>query len=196
LGFVGSAGGTLTHPILNDHVQLTSGTNNYSSDVIGGIDINVNNHAGTTWTLPGFRALLAHEIGHSLGLGHADLGLAGRFVDDNYDGASQSTANSTLTNHFSHLINPHDPSSSSLLNLYTVPNTILGTNASGVHILMERFLNLETIIATNPLSADDYAQRQFLYPAMAVPEPSIGLMLVALWVMTAVAGEASFVPKR
>ena len=85
LGFVGSAGGTLTHPILNDQVTLTSGTSNYSSDVIGGVDINVNNHAGTTWTLLRFRAPLAHEIGHSLGNGPPDLGLPGRFVDDNYE---------------------------------------------------------------------------------------------------------------
>jgi hypothetical protein len=33
---------------------------------------------------------------------------------------------------------------------------------------MERFLDAETINAANPLSADDYAQRQFLYP---VPPP-------------------------
>ena len=161
---MGAAGGTLTNPILNDHVRLTSGTSNYSSDVIGGIDININNHPGTTWTLLGFRALLAHEIGHSLGLGHPDIGLASRFVDDNYSGSSQSIANATLTNHFSHLINLLDPSNSPLLSLYTVPNTPLGTNASGVHILMERFLDAETINASNPLSPDDYAQRQFLYP--------------------------------
>ena len=178
LGFVGAAGGTLTNPILNDHVRLTSGTSNYSSDVIGGIDININNHPGTTWTLLGFRALLAHEIGHSLGLGHADLGLASRFVDDDYSGASQSIANDTLTNHFSHLINPLDPSNSPLLNLYTVPNTSLGTNASGVHILMERFLDAETINASNPLSPDDYAQRQFLYPT-SVPEPGSGMIFLA-----------------
>ena len=182
LGFVGSAGGTLTHPILNDHVRLTSGTSNYSSDVIGGIDININNHAGTTWTLLRFRALLAHEIGHSLGLGHPDIGLPGRFVDDNYNGASELTAAATLTNHFSNLINPLDPSNSPLLNLYTVPNTVVGTNASGVHILMERFLDTVTTNALNPLTPDDYAQRQFLYPN-SVPEPS-GLPLIAAAVLS------------
>ena len=103
-------------------------------------------------------------------MGHADLGLPGRFVDDNYDGASQATANATFMNHFSHLINPLDPSNSPLLNLYTVPNSSLGTNASDVHILMERFLDSATISAINPMSPDDYAQRQFLYPA-TVPEP-------------------------
>ncbi|CAN5555220.1 hypothetical protein BH09PLA1_BH09PLA1_36100 [soil metagenome] len=178
LGFVGSAGGTLSHPTLNDHVRLTSGSENYSSDVIGGIDININNHAGTTYTLNGFRALLAHEIGHSLGMGHADLGQANRFVDDNYDGTSEATANATLTNHYSNLINPLDPSNSPLLNRYTVPNTTLGTNASDVHILMERFLDPATISALNPMSPDDYAQRQFLYPT-TVPEPS-GVAIFAL----------------
>lgn len=164
LGFPGSAGGALSHPILSDHVTLTSGTSNYGSDVIGGVDIFVNNHAGTTWTLLRLRALLAHEFGHALGMGHASLGLPNRYIDDDYDGASQATANATLTNHFSHLINPLGPSDSPLLTLYTVPNSTLGTNASDVHILMERFLDTETINAANPLSADDYAQRQFLYP--------------------------------
>jgi len=180
LGFTGSAGGTLTAPILNDSVTLTSGTVGYASDVIAGIDITLNTHSGTFYTLPGFRSLLAHEIGHALGFGHPDIGLAGRFVDDNYLGTSQASATSTLTNSFSHLINPLDPADSPLLNLYTVPNTTLGTGAAGVHILMERFISPQTTNAANPLSADDYAQRQFLYPA-TVPEPgALTLLSVAL----------------
>ena len=106
LGFPGSAGGALSHPILNDHVTLTSGISDYGSDVIGGVDIFINNHVGTTWTLRRFRTLLAHEFGHSLGMGHASLGLSNRFVDDNYDGTSQSTANATLTNPDVHSLPP------------------------------------------------------------------------------------------
>jgi hypothetical protein len=176
-GFVGHAGGTLTHPLLHEQVTLTSGTGGYPSDVIGGIDIYMNNHPGTTWSLRAFELLLAHEIGHALGMGHPESGLAGRFVDDNYDGTSEASANATLTNHFSHLINPLDPSSSPGLNLYTVPNTLLGTNASDVRILMERFIN-PVPGGVNPVSPDDYAQRQFLYPVQ-VPEPGSSVLLSA-----------------
>lgn len=99
-------------------------------------------------------------------------------MDDNYLGTTQASANATLTNSFSHLINPLNPSDSPVLNLYTVPNTTLGTNAAGVHILMERNISGQTTNAANPLTADDYAQRQFLYP---VPEPTVlSLLPIAL----------------
>jgi len=43
---------------------------------------------------------------------------------------------------------------------------------------MERFLDIETMNAPNPLSPDDYAQRQFLYPTALVPEPATAVLWV------------------
>ena len=159
-------------------VTLTSGTTDYASNVIAGVDIRLNNIPGTNWTLPLFQKVLTHEIGHALGLNDVELA-NGSFIDDNYDGSSETAANATLTNEFSHLINVVDPSQSLGLSFFDVPNTVLGLEASNVHILMESAIDLEQLGA---LTADEFAGRQFLYP---IPEPTLGLLFLVggMWLI-------------
>jgi hypothetical protein len=167
-------------------VTLTSGTTNYLGQVMTGTDIWLNNESSgtsqTQWTLSLFRKVLTHEIGHALGLGDVDIDNH-RFLDDNFDATSQATAVATLTNEFSHLIDVLNPANSPLT-LYTVPTNNLGLEAPGVHILMESAIDVQQI---GILTADDFAGRQFLYPAVAgaaIPEPAT-LWLAGVGVLAA-----------
>ena len=58
---------------------------------------------------------MTHEIGHAIGLGDVDTSdNFGRFIDDNYDGTTPSTARVTLSNPWSALVDPSDPAASPL----------------------------------------------------------------------------------
>lgn len=183
---VGSTGiqGESWFSTTNDEVTLTSGTENYAaSTAIIGADVYLNNNVGAVYNLDVFIRLLAHELGHALGLGDVDVH-SSRFIDDNYD-ASNKVA--TLTNSWADKVNVYDPSSSPL----SVYNVGTATQLSGVDILMEsRGLGISAgnpVNNPNPLSNDDYGIRQFLYPFIAadIPEPtSLALMLCALVLLT------------
>jgi len=154
-------------------VTLTSGVANYQPSVsIDGVDLHMNNHPDTAYTLDIFRRLLTHEIGHAIGLGDVDLGEP--FLDDNYD---PNDPFGTLTNSWALLVDPLDPANSAGLIEFSVPPSDL--QIAGVDILMES--NGLGISADNPLSElfplrnDDYAMRQYLYPVTAVPEPGTWL---------------------
>jgi hypothetical protein len=187
---VGITGGNTFANFTGGGVTLTSGTTNYLGQVMTGTDIWLNNESGggsqTQWTLSLFRKVLTHEIGHALGLGDVDIDNH-RFLDDNFDATSQATAVATLTNEFSHLIDVLNPANSPLT-LYTVPTNNLGLEAPGVHILMESAIDVQQI---GILTADDFAGRQFLYPAVAgaaIPEPATlwlaaSGVVVAAWIL-------------
>jgi hypothetical protein len=161
---------TFTGRTINTTVTLTSGTANYASDAITGVDIYFNSNPQALYTPRIFQVLLTHEIGHALGLGDVDFN--GPFIDDNYDAASSATALATLTNSFANLIDPLDPSASPLTP-YFVANGDPGVDTAGVDILMESALPVAPFFNnTNPLRNDDFAGRQFLYPTFPVPEPS------------------------
>jgi MYXO-CTERM domain-containing protein len=169
------------------NVTLTSGTANYPSGPggpINGADIRINSNPGASYTIDVFRLLLSHEIGHALGLADVDLnsGPGGTYIDDNYSGGANTVA--TLNNSFALMIDPLNPAASAGLSMYTVPNANPGFDSPGVNIHMEseglggQFGNL------SPMTNDDYAGRQFLYPTV-VPEPAAGIAalagVVALW---------------
>jgi len=166
-------------------VTLTSGVSNYSpSAAIQGVDLHLNSHPDTEYTLDIFRRLLTHEIGHALGLGDVDLG--GQFLDDNYD---PSNPLETLTNSWASFVDPLDPASSANLQFFDVDPAMFQT--TGVDILMES--NQLGVSPANPLSErvplrnSDYGSRQFLYPFVSpVPEPN-GLSLLLFVVLLAMA---------
>jgi hypothetical protein len=128
-----------------------------------------------------FRRLLAHEIGHAIGLGDVENSInPARFIDDNFDGTNAASIVSTLNNSWTSLVNPLDPANSAGLSVYTVPNS--ATSTAGVNILMESFgLGIAAgnpVSNLLPLSNDDYGTRQFLYPSLTfVPEPSAFTLL-------------------
>ncbi len=179
-GDSGLRGFTSLQPIATE-VTLTSGVANYAgSQAIGGVDLHLNNNAGAVYTLDAFRRVLTHEIGHAIGLDDVDLG--GQFIDDNFD---PSNPVGTLTNSWTHLVNPLDPAASSALTVYSIDAATFGL--SGIDLLMES--NGLGVGPTNPLGSlvpltnDEYGIRQFVYPSlMSVPEPSTGgfLMLALL----------------
>lgn len=165
--FFNAVGGTVT---------LTSGTTNYAAAPISGADVTINANPGALYTLDLFRRLLTHELGHALGFGDVEGDInPNNFIDDNYDPTNSTTAFETLTNSWAHLVNPLDPSASPL-NIYNVPDADPGVDTFGVDILMEsRGLGIgpnNPLSNLVPLSNSDYGIRQFLYPSLAVPEPS------------------------
>ncbi|TMA35948.1 MAG: PEP-CTERM sorting domain-containing protein [Deltaproteobacteria bacterium] len=151
----------------NHGITLTSGTTGYAGSAMGGADIVLN--ANVVWSLYVFETVLAHELGHALGLSDIDLDAApyGRFIDDNYDGTSADTARATLNNSFAALIDPYDPAASPL-QLYYVPPGDKGVDA-GV-MLMRSPAPFLVYISEQKLRNDDFAGRQFLYP-FVLPEP-------------------------
>lgn len=163
-------------------VTLTSGVAGYAAGAISGADITINSNPEAVYTLDGFRRLLTHEIGHTLGFLDVDFwGPTGEFIDDNYDGTSAATAQATLTNSWALLVNPLNPATSPLA-LYTVSAGNPGISTPGVDILMEG-AGLGIAIGnpiTNlfPLTNDEFGIRQFLYPSLQrVPEPATLLLL-------------------
>ena len=93
--------------VRGETVRLTFGVENYPAFAISGSDVFINNNFAALHTLDGFKNLLTHEIGHTLGL--ADVEFASEFIDDNYDETDSATALATLTNSWARLVNPVDP---------------------------------------------------------------------------------------
>lgn len=191
---VGSSGtqGEARFNDINETVTLTSGTVDYfGSRAISGADIILNSNAEAVYDIDLFRRLLTHEIGHALGLGDVEGDInPGAFIDDNYDGTSDATALATLTNPIAQLVDPLNPANSPF-SLFTVPDDSPGVDTLGVDILMESrglgISNSSPVTNFTPLTNDDYAGRQFLYPQFAkvasVPEPStiLGISIVLGW---------------
>jgi hypothetical protein len=156
---------------IGETVILTTGANYTTSPAIAGIDITFNNNPSAKLSsLDIFRRLLTHEIGHALGLNDLEAASSQSiFIDDNYDNSSAATAAATLNNSWALAINPFDPSASSL-NLYTVVDGSPGLDSPGVNLLMES--NGLGVGGDNPasrlvpLTNDEYAMRQFLYPSL------------------------------
>ncbi len=169
---------------VSGNLRLTSGTTGYAGFAISGADITFNNNTGALYTLSSFRTILAHEIGHALGLADVDItsGPGGTFIDDNYTPAN---ALATLTNSFALSINHLNPAASPLT-LYTVSNGVPGIDTTGVNILMESSIPSVFFSTGAKLSNDDIAARQFMYPVAppAAPVLSIsqaGTQLVLTW---------------
>lgn len=159
---------------IND-IDLTSEVSGYAGAAIAGADITLNNDPSAAWTLDWFQLILTHEIGHALGLTDVDVfpgttGLNSAFFDDDYDGSSSATALATLTNPFADLIDPADPDASPALTGYAVPNADPGVDTPGVDILMETVIPSALLGLDDPLSNDDYAAREFLYPGRSAIE--------------------------
>lgn len=157
-------------------VTLTSGVENYGGGAIVGADIFMS--SARTWTGDEFRLVLAHELGIALGLIDVDVvdntQQLPLFWDDNYDPAAVTE---TLTNAWSGQIDPYAPEATPGLVGYSITNDSSGFDKSGVDLLMETQLPESFLGLANPLSADEYAGRQFLYPV--VPEAdAVVLVLV------------------
>jgi hypothetical protein len=170
-------------------VTLTSGVSGYSAFPITGADVTMNASPGALYTLDVFRRILTHEIGHTIGLGDVEADINPQFIDDNYDGSSSASALETLTNSWTHLVNPSNPSLSPLA-IYNVSAGDPGVGTPGVNILMEsRGVGIAAgnpVTNLFPLTNDDYGMRQFLYPSItAVPEASSMVLLAfgfgAIW---------------
>ena len=170
---------------VNDTVTLTSGTANYAgSFAISGADIILNSNAGAIYSIDFFVRLLAHEIGHAIGLGDVEGDInPNRFIDDNYDGTNSATALATLTNSWAATVNALNPAAS-VLSVFNVPDADPGVDTPGVNILMEsRSLGIAAgnpVGNPSPLSNDDYGTRQFLYPFVARPVPEPGVLSLLL----------------
>lgn len=148
------------------NVRLTSGVDYYAQP-INGADIEIN--TGGTYSLSFFRLLLSHEIGHALGLRDVDIdaGPDGEYIDDNYDPSTAATAAQTLTNSFAARLDPFNPGGSPV-RFFTVANGSPGLDSPNAHVLMESAIPSVLNGVLQPLKNDDYAGRQFLYPAAPV----------------------------
>jgi hypothetical protein len=163
-------------------LTLTSGTTNYAgAGAINGADITFNNNPQAVYTLATFQTILTHEIGHTIGLGDVDFFNGSAWIDDNY---APTNALATLTNSWTHLVNPLNPAASvGLSALNPVPaNGIPGVDTPGVDILMESNIPSGLFGLDFPLRNDDFGTRQFLYPSLTpVPEPaSVGLVVAGV----------------
>lgn len=156
---------------VNSPVTLTSGTVAYpGSRAISGVDITINHVVSIPYNLPTFRRLLAHEIGHALGLGDVDAeDQRTQFVDDNFDVTSSEAALATMTNSWALLVDPLNPAASPLA-IFDAPDADPGSDTPGVDILMESNglgISIGNPVAELfPLRNDDYSMRQFLYPSL------------------------------
>jgi hypothetical protein len=171
------------------NLTLTSGTTNYSGLAITGADITFNSNPQAVYTLSTFQTILTHEIGHALGLGDVDFPPGNSvWIDDDFDGSSSATALATLTNSWTHLVNPIDPANSDGLRVVSPPpaNGSPGVDTPGVDILMESSIPGSLFGLDFPLQNDDFGTRQFLYPSTTpVPEPSVALAAAAgaVWLL-------------
>jgi hypothetical protein len=159
---------------------LTSGVANYSfSRAISGADIYINSNPGAVYSLGLFRRLLTHEIGHAIGLGDVEGDInPGTFIDNNFSAVDPA---GTLNDSWAALVNPLDPSRSVGLARYAIG---AASTAAGVNLLMEsRGLGISAanpVGNLQPLTNDEFATRQFLYPTLApVPEPGTALLGLA-----------------
>lgn len=156
---------------IDETVTLTSGTANYpGSEAIAGADVIMNNNLGAHYSLNTFRRLLTHELGHTLGLGDVETAIdEPRFIDDNFDDSTSASVVATVNNSWALQINPHDPAASPLA-LHQLADGDPGNDTPGVDLLMES-VGLG-ISAGNPasrlvpLTNDEFAMRQFLYPSL------------------------------
>lgn len=157
-----------------DELTLTSGTTGYPGLAIAGADIRIN--PAFTWKLEPFEVLLTHEIGHALGLSDLEfpsgLGGGSGFLDDDYQPATSAGALASLTNSFALGLDPADPDGSPLLSAFGGNmNADPGLDTPGVELLMETEGIFDLLGRRPYLQNDEFAARQFLYPA-GVPEPS------------------------
>lgn len=156
---------------IRDAVTLTSGTANYlGSEAIAGADVIMNNNAGAHYSLDTFRRLLTHELGHTLGLSDVETAIdEPRFIDDNFDDSTSASIVATVNNSWALQIDPHNPATSPLA-LHQLDDGDPGNDTLGVDLLMES--NGLGISAGNPVSRlvpltnDEFAMRQFLYPSL------------------------------
>ena len=172
-------------------LTLTSGTSGYEGFAITGADVTMNNHQ-VAWDLNTFQTILTHEIGHAIGLGDVEDFFGNGFIDDNY---SPLDPLETLTNAWSHRVNPLNPARSDLF-LFDVSNDINGLDAPGVDILMETDIPSRFFQTGAALQNDDFGGRQFLYPelgqlqseepARTVTEPSalVACLVLGLGLLT------------
>lgn len=150
-------------------------TPDYPAAVFSGADIRL--RRTYPWSLPFFKEVWAHEIGHVLSLAHPDAstgsgGFVSAFYDDNFDRTSHATALETLTNSFADLIDPLDPDNSPALQQFELCNdpaagescfSSPGADSPGFGSIMG------SIGGASILQNDEYAARQFLYPFVRVP---------------------------